>query len=235
MLTYHVPDFLHFSNGLFLVFFALYTIKLENDDRHLTADLKGSHGNSRLSIGIRALLVGTVTYALEWIGTKTGFPFGTYYYSGTLSLFGEPVPLAIGFAWVGVMSSAILLSTAASTWARAFQVGLWALLFDLVLDPVAFAREFWLWEGQGVYAGVPWENFAAWFATAFLLSWLFPLRATGVKPSSGAVRLYQGMLMMFGLLGIKAGLVMPFMIALIGAAAAEGVLRYDRSAQKQWV
>lgn len=235
MLAFYVPDFLHFSNGLFLVFFALYALQLEVHERNKFKKSKGLFGNHILSVGIRALLVGVVTYVLEGIGTQTGYPFGTYHYSETLSLFGESVPLAIGFAWIGVMSSAILLSPATSKWIRAVQVGLWALLFDLVLDPVAFSRGFWVWQGDGIYAGVPWQNFASWFVTAFLLSWLYPLRISGMKFLMEGVRLYQGMLLMFGLVSVKEGLATPFFVSLIGSAVAEGVLRYDRSAKKQTV
>lgn len=233
MLAFYVPDFLHFSNGLFLIFFALYAIQLEVQNRDTFMQSNGILGNRPLSIVMRALVVGVVTYVLEGIGTQTGYPFGTYHYSHTLSLFGESVPIAIGFAWIGVMSSAILLSTATSRWVRALQAGLWALLFDLVLDPVAFSRGFWEWQGHGIYAGVPWQNFASWFVTAFLLSWLYPLRISYQKPLAEGVRLYQGMLLMFGILGIKEGLYTPFMISLVGSVIAEGVLRYDRSTQKQ--
>lgn len=233
MLSFQVPDFLHFSNGLFLVFFAIYALQLELVNQNQFQNKKGLRGSKTYAIAIRAVLIGLVTYLLEAVGTRTGYPFGSYYYSNTLSIFGERVPFAIGFAWVGVMSSAILLSTSTTNWIRALQVGFWALLLDLVLDPVAFARGFWMWEGKGIYAGVPWENFAAWFGTAYLLSFLYPLRKTGVKPKAESGRLYQGILLMFGILAVKEGLMIPFIISLIGVAVAEGVLWFDRGEQTQ--
>lgn len=262
MLFFRVPEPLRAANALFLMFFAAYALYLESGvfgqapghrdgestgtdhsllgglptrGRRAAVSLSTGDGTVHSRLALRAVLVGTVTYALEWVGIRTGFPFGGYRYSDTLRLFGEPVPLAIAFAWIGVMSTAVLLSGARSKWRRALQVGGWALLFDLVLDPAAYARGFWVWESEGFYAGVPWTNFAGWFATAFALSWLYPLRPEQEDPPLGAVRLYQGMLLMFGLLALQAGLMLPGLVAAAGLLLAEGGLRYDRSVQKRTV
>ncbi|NMO97054.1 carotenoid biosynthesis protein [Paenibacillus lemnae] len=227
MLLYEVPDFLHFSNGLFLVFFALYAMSLEKQE------LKNSRSYTRSTMWVRALIVAVSTYVLEWIGTETGYPFGTYVYTGTLSIFGEHVPVAIGFAWIGVMVMSVLMSTAGSKWLRAIQAGGWAMLFDLVLDPAAYAREFWIWSGGGFYSGIPTQNFVSWFAAAFVLSFLFPLYNQGKTVSKPVIRLYQGMLIMFGLLAAKEGLYIPLLIAIVGICIAEGVYRFAGSPQKQ--
>ncbi|WP_424768092.1 carotenoid biosynthesis protein [Paenibacillus sp. sgz302251] len=230
MLFYKVPEPLGFSNGLFLVFFALYALALEQ---------KASGGVNK-QLYLRALLVGAFTFVLEWVGTETGWPFGRYEYSETLRFWDGGVPLAIAFAWIGVMSSGVLLSRASNRITRAIQVGLFALAFDLVLDPVAFAQQFWIWSEEGAfgtYYGVPLQNFAAWFVTAALLSLFYPLQEGGVaEPGSvygEAVRLYQGMHAMFGLLAFKEGLWGPFLLAIIIIVALEGGLRIDRSKQKQ--
>lgn len=231
MLFYKVPEPLGFSNGLFLVFFAIYAYSLEQQ----------TNGGFSYSILLRAIFIGIFTLLLEWVGTETGWPFGHYAYSETLRFWNGGVPAAIGFAWIGVMSSAILLSTNKSYVARALQVGLYAVAFDLVLDPVAFAQEFWIWNDEGAfgaYYGVPLQNFVGWFITAALLSFLYPLKE---KSSAGkgffykeGVRLYQGMHAMFGLLACKSGLWGPFLMAVIVIIALEGGLHYyDRGRQKQ--
>ncbi len=238
MLFYKVPDVLGFSNGLFLVFFALYAVMLE---RRLGGRVRG--------IAARAALVGAVTYLLEWVGTETGYPFGHYDYSATLRFWDGGVPLAIGFAWIGVMSCGVLLSRAATRLGKALQVGMYSVLFDLVLDPVAFHQQFWIWSSEGAwgtYYGVPLQNFAAWFVTAALLSFLYPhlparqvreVRSGGSAAGmtalySEAVRLYQGMHVMFGLLACKAGLWGAAATAFAVIALLEGRLRYARSTQK---
>jgi uncharacterized membrane protein len=214
-------------------------------------------GGSAIASAGRAALVGTVTYVLEWVGTETGYPFGHYDYSATLRFWDGGVPLAIGFAWIGVMSSGVLLSRAATRSGRALQVGLLGLLLDLTLDPVAFQQQFWLWSEEGAvgaYYGVPLQNFAAWFVTAALLSFLYPHKPARSSRPDGqagnqptplsamaepvyreAVRLYQGMHLLFGLLACKAGLWGPFATAVVVIAVFEGRLRYAQSSQKQTV
>jgi len=61
--------------------------------------------HSYFAFGLRfALSIAFLTsgYALgiEIIGTKTGWPFGTYHYSSTLGLAVASVPLLVPFAWL---------------------------------------------------------------------------------------------------------------------------------------
>ncbi|WJH37220.1 carotenoid biosynthesis protein [Paenibacillus sp. CC-CFT747] len=102
------------------------------------------------------------------------------------------------------------------------------LLFDLVLDPVAYARGFWVWEVPGVYAGIPWTNFASWFLIAALLSFVYPRRTVPGPVRREAGLLYGLMLVMFALLGIKEGMLLP-----AGFAAAGLLLVYGRVQRKE--
>ncbi|GAA0361651.1 carotenoid biosynthesis protein [Bacillus horti] len=225
MLTIGVPDILSFSNGLFLVFFALYALTIEQ-----------KLGEKKAIIWTRAALIGVLTFTIEWIGVRTGFPFGEYNYSNTLGFLLDGVPITIATAWVGVLVSAVVISEYQSRWVRAIFVGLWALFLDLVLDPVAFAKEFWMWEHEGgFYYGIPLDNFIIWFILPALLSFVFPLRSISYSIRKEMMRLYQMMLLFFGILGIGQGMVIPLVIAIVGVILAEGVLRRDQSRQKQMV
>lgn len=225
MLTVGVPAPLAFSNGLFLVFFALYAI-----------DIEGRMGERAGSRWLRVAVVGLFTFGVEWLSVKTGWPFGSYNYSSILGIQLGGVPLTIACAWVGVLLSAIMLAQGQSRWIRALQAGIWTVAFDLVLDPVAFARGFWTWEGEGLYFGVPLTNFIAWFILSAGLSLMFPTRLVPHKVRKEAVRLSQLMLLMFGILGLKEGMFVPMIVAVVATAAAEGtVMRYDTSSQKQAV
>jgi len=133
-----------------------------------------AYGTMGLVIGAGILLVGLV---IEYIGVQTGFPFGSYSYTGVLGpeLLGG-VPLTIGFAWLLIIVSSLfsvrgLLKTE-SVWAIPALGALLAVGFDFLLEPVAYhVKGFWLWRGEdGGYYGVPWVNFIAWFAIAFLLN-----------------------------------------------------------------
>ncbi|PZD94078.1 carotenoid biosynthesis protein [Paenibacillus sambharensis] len=228
MLLWEVPQQLQFSNGLFLIFFSLYAVYLVTRVYDINNRDRGS--------GLLLILAAAVTYAAEWIGTVTGWPFGRYAYTDTLRLFVEEVPVGIAMAWVGILSMSLLLARSQSRVLRALEVGGYALLLDLVLDPVAYARQFWIWLEPGSFGsfyGVPLQNFASWFTIAALLSLLFPLRAAPRALREEAGRLYIGMLLMFGLLAFKEDLWLAGAAAAAGALWMEGRLRLDRSRQEQ--
>ena len=217
MLFYKVPAPLRFSNGLFLVFFACYAVSLA----------------VRLSKRPMAVLgfvgIGLLSMTVEGIGVRFGWPFGDYAYTDVLgwALFG--VPLAIGFAWTGVMAMAWLQSPFRNRFAWSLETAGWVVLFDLVLDPVAFQREMWVWEPVEGFApgGVPLSNYGSWFLLALVFTFLLP--AGQVEPVGSeadrvrrkAKRLYQGMLLLFALLAWKAGLYLPACIGLAGIILAE--------------
>lgn len=216
MLTVGVPPWLAFSNGLFLVFYALYALELE---RRL--------GGSARVAWLRAFAIGCVTFAMEALGVRYGWPFGEYAYTAVLGFSLQGVPLAIACAWVGVLLNALLLSPASGRVCRALLTGLWLLALDLVLDPVADARALWVWSGEGGYYGVPFSNFASWFALSAALSLLFPIRPVPAALRREALRLMQSMLLMFGLLAWKEGMTLPLLIAALIILLAEGGQRYD--------
>ncbi|WNQ10021.1 carotenoid biosynthesis protein [Paenibacillus aurantius] len=221
MLFYKVPEALGFSNGLFLLFFASYAVFLE------TRTGRGIPG-----IVFRTTLVAAVTFGVEAMGVATGFPFGSYAYTDVLGIAAGGVPLAIACAWIGVMVTMLLLAEDGPRWVRALQVGGGLLLFDLVLDPVAYARGFWVWEGTGVYAGIPWTNFASWFLIAALLSFVYPRRTVPAPVRREAGLLYGLMLVMFALLGIKEGMLLPAGFAAVGLLLVYGrVQRKEGSAR----
>lgn len=235
MLLFQLPDRLRFANGVFLMLFGLYAIVFY------------VQGANRWRVMIGALLVGMAGFAAEFVGLQTGFPFGAYNYTNTLGLAVFEVPLAIGFAWIGVTLTSALLASGADLgdtekysplvgrfgWVghkvrRALATGAWALLLDLVLDPTAAARGMWLWESQQGFAlyGVPWQNFVSWFVLAAIFSFFLPdIRTISWVRLRDATRLFQGMLLMFGLLALKAGLVGPAIIAVIGIVVSEWKLR----------
>ncbi|MHA6482453.1 carotenoid biosynthesis protein [Paenibacillus sp. strain BS8-2] len=224
MLTSGVPEWLAFSNGLFLLFYSVYALEVE-------AGLGEPRGRRLM----RAAVVAGATFLIEYIGVSTGWPFGEYVYTPVLGFAAGGVPLSIACAWVGVILNVMLVAEQASRLGRAFMTGLWVLAFDLVLDPVAYARDFWRWEHEGGFFGVPVVNFVSWFVIAFVMSFAFPVRVVPYPVRRRAVRLLQTMLLMFGLLGLKEGLSVPLLIAVASAVAAEGVLRFDHARSKRTV
>ena len=122
--------------------------------------------------GVAAIAILVLSYLVEFVGVRTGMPFGRYTYTPALGLqLGGAVPLAIPFAWLLVVPGALM--AAAPTRRAAVVVplaALLALLLDLLIEPVAaHVAAYWRWSEPGAYYGVPAANFVAWGCTAFVL------------------------------------------------------------------
>lgn len=132
-----------------------------------------TYKKSELKFLIWCLIIYVVTFTLEVIGTKTGMIFGNYVYGDTLGfkLFG--VPFIIGFNWVLVILGAITLAEQIdkNIFLRALLTGTLAVLFDLVLEPVAVKLDYWTWS-SGL---IPLSNYYSWFAISFFASLLYDL------------------------------------------------------------
>ncbi|MBM7647883.1 putative membrane protein [Bacillus ectoiniformans] len=165
-----LPPWLEWANAVFL--YAAGSLAIMYFVR-----LFGKRLGSILSIFI---IIGTMF--AESLGVKYGLIFGHYYYEKDfgLQLFG--VPFTIGFAWIMVIATglAITLSAPASLGRRIiyypFIASLLAVSMDLIIDPVAFVlKQYWIWEGGGLYYDIPFKNFAGWFMTAFVIHTLILL------------------------------------------------------------
>lgn len=126
-----------------------------------------------------ALIVAVGTWGIEALGTATGFPFGAYHYTDKLQPQLAAVPLLIPLAWLMMLppawavTDAILSDRIPGRVRIAVFAALSGVVFtawDLYLDPQMVARELWLWDESGGYFGIPWINFAGWWATAALLT-----------------------------------------------------------------
>lgn len=238
-----IPDSLKFSNGLFLVFYAAYAMDLfvRGQQKPFMSDWSVNEtkrkctGNTRLGIAFALIWLGGM--AVEWIGVHSGRLFGDYSYSSILGPLVFGVPVTLGFAWIAVVSNAILISQDFGQRGirllvlRAVQVGFWTVLMDLVLDPVAHARSFWHWEGGGGFYQVPWSNFGGWLIAGAALSMLLPAVPVTMQAARRGTRLYQAILVLFGLIALKEGLPVCTVIAGAGVFLSEGSLRYAGSRQ----
>jgi putative membrane protein len=185
-----------------------------------------------LNLGVKGLLLGALVFAfgvlLEYAGVNTGVPFGRYAYTGVL-VPGLPggVPLAIGFAWLFIVvgglftARAIVIGTRADRampWVASLLGAVLAVGLDLLLEPVAYhVRDYWEWEDAGPvsYYGVPWSNFAAWFAASLALNLLLGSLAPrgGVRWTWLPVALYAMNVVLFGVVNIAHGMWLPGVVA----------------------
>lgn len=231
MLTIGVPEQLSFSNGLFLVFYALYVVELIYQGRRRNRMSDQSVIRKKPGLWVSSAILWLGGMGIEWIGVHTNWPFGEYGYSDFFGVHLFSVPITLGFAWIAVVGNSALLSGGGSTWKgkliRAIKTGFWAILLDLVLDPVAHARGFWHWEAPGGFYGVPWTNYISWFIMGAFLSLFLPAMPADRSSLLRAKWLYQLFILLFGLLAWKEGITGSFIIALVGMLLAEGSWFYD--------
>jgi putative membrane protein len=114
-------------------------------------------------------------WAVEALGTHTGYPFGTYAYSDQLGWRLNLVPIVIPLAWA-------MMSYPALAVARRLTHGRWttpliaALAFaswDLFLDPQMVGEGYWTWTTTSPYLpgipGIPVVNYLGWLLAACIL------------------------------------------------------------------
>jgi putative membrane protein len=129
------------------------------------------------------LIVTSLTWLVEWVGSTTGIPFGHYHYTRVLQPQVAGVPLLIPLAWwmmlgpAWAVASAILapLRRSAGWWYSPLAALLSGAVFtawDFYLDPQMVDRGLWSWDVPGGYFGIPWVNFLGWWLTASVISLL---------------------------------------------------------------
>jgi putative membrane protein len=146
-----------------MIFLTPFTLLLTGS---VTLYFSFQKGNTKLVAW--GIIVYTITFSLEVIGVKTGYIFGSYYYGDVLGLKLFDVPMIIGFNWVVIILGAI--GIASRIHKSAFQIalltGTFAVLFDLMLEPVAIKLGYWKWDN----GFIPLQNYYAWFGIAFFAS-----------------------------------------------------------------
>jgi putative membrane protein len=119
------------------------------------------------------LLLCGYTYAIEFVGVLTGYPYGHFEYGVDLGpMLGGYVPAALPLFFFPLVINAYLLclllfeGLAGRTLPRVTVVILAVIGLDLALDPAAVSLGFWSYDVGSIYYGVPWTNFAGWVLSA---------------------------------------------------------------------
>ncbi len=152
------------------------------------------------------LLLGVYVIAIETAAIKTGVPYGEFKFDSALGvqLFGAtPWVLAIGYPPL-ILAAFWLSSKLTRSASRILLTGLFATLFDLVLDPAATQLEFWKWERSGPFYGVPLINFLGWLITASFAGWLLHLLWKAELPVLRGIA-YSGMIIVLFWSGVNIG------------------------------
>ena len=108
---------------------------------------------------------------IEGIGVSTGLIFGYYSYGQNLPPYLSGVPLAIGFAWTGMILSSA--AAAQRLFPKIYQSSFWAIIlltaffmtiFDLFMEPAVIKLGYWQW----LNGTIPFQNYLAWFVMSAL-------------------------------------------------------------------
>ncbi len=118
-----------------------------------------------------------LTIIFEAIGVNTSIIFGDYFYSNILGFKILGVPLVIGLNWTIVLVGLFTLtdnSVQLNVFFNSLIIGVLAVLFDYILEPVAIKLNYWQWNANIV----PMKNYISWFIIAFIFGFIgFKLKA----------------------------------------------------------
>jgi uncharacterized membrane protein len=143
------------------------------------------------------LITWITAFLCEFSSTRTGFPFGRYFYTGTtvgqeLYLFNVPFMDSLSFTFLLYASYCLALLfllpassidggmrlrfdlDARTSWSVLWLTALLYALIDVVIDPVALRGDRWFlgkiydYATPGIYFGVPIENFLGWAVVGFI-------------------------------------------------------------------
>lgn len=169
---------------------------------------------STASHGVRSLVVAgaivVVTFLVEVLGSRTGFPFGEYDYTGALSpqLFG--VPVVVSFAWAGItltvhgaLRDISVGSPRTAASARITTMALAITAWDVFLDPQMVGEGYWRWEpASPSFRGIPLVNYLGWMLTAGVTATLALIGCGPVRrPASSLPRITYATLAVLSTLG----------------------------------
>lgn len=123
-------------------------------------------------IGRLFFFIAPLSLLIEAIGTHTGYPFGTYFYTDKLQPQLYQVPLLIPLAWFMLLSCAWAVAWRWHTRPLIFAIvaGVAVMAWDLFLDPQMVAWGYWVWPNGGSYFGIPLLNFLGWWLTGTVLT-----------------------------------------------------------------
>jgi putative membrane protein len=161
------------------------------------------------------VICNAIAFAMENLGTGTGFPFGSYHFEvgADLPHIGL-VPIIVGPLWFGggyfswVVAS-VLLDGADRQLDRRFNVVALPVVaafvmtqWDLVMDaPNATIARVWIWHDSGGVFGVPLSNYLGWLLTSWLIFQAFALylrrsriasERAGIKLQAVGILFYVG-------------------------------------------
>jgi uncharacterized membrane protein len=125
------------------------------------------------SVSITSAIILILAFTVEYVGVTSGYPFGKYSYTNTLSPAVFGVPVAITLSWFSVSVNSFLLAKFMLFESKNTYIILVSALIilgaDLLLEPFASSvNGYWLWEA----GKIPLQNYVSWFIAGLLFSFI---------------------------------------------------------------
>ncbi|MEM9835902.1 MAG: carotenoid biosynthesis protein [Bacteroidota bacterium] len=151
--------------------FLLYAVYEQNGDQRLWGWLAFAY---------------VFTFFTEAAGVATGAIFGEYHYGATMrwQWLGVPFVIALNWAVLTLAANDLSLKLTRSPWLAAALAGIFLALYDVAIEPIAIALDYWQWAAPTV----PIQNYLAWALVAFLIS--VPLQLMKIRFRSSLLLLY---------------------------------------------
>ena len=153
------------------------------------------------TIVLCALAIVGMGWAVEYVGSTTGFPFGRYHYTDRLQPQIGHVPLLIPVAWLMMLPPAWAVAAKVAGRGGIPFILVSALAFtawDLFLDPQMVGWRLCIWERRGGYFGIPWVNFFGWALAAGTMTAIIRPDPTEICP----LRLIYGLTWLLQTVGL---------------------------------
>ncbi len=117
-----------------------------------------------------AIIVLVVSAVAETVGTLTGWPFGSYYYTDNFGpRLAGVLPFAIPFSWLVLVTNVLFFVRNLNDfnpWQESLLVGVGVTSLDWIMEPFAVnIKAYWHWESSSI----PWQNYLTWFLLSSLL------------------------------------------------------------------
>ncbi len=115
----------------------------------------------------------------ENLGVRTGFPYGSYYFTGLMGPKIFAVPVLLGLAYVGMAYLSWTLARlilGVRIVATPLVAACIMVAWDLAMDPVwSTVMRAWVFPHAGPYFGVPLSNFLGWYLAVYTIYQAFAL------------------------------------------------------------
>lgn len=155
----------------------------------------------RAALSLAALGFGA-GWLTEWLGSRSGWPFGLYSYDGAPAPTLLGVPLVVPLGWFAMPLVTTLLAGG-----RPWLAGLLLVAWDVGLEALMTTQGYWTWrDPRPLWSGAPLLNFAGWWLVGSALSWVFIRLAPGLRPA--VTGLHPGLLYPMEVAFLPAGLLL---------------------------